>query len=145
MPALSAHPLGTPLGLSPNAGPLASAAWLVARDLQSQARWWVEVTFATRTADGEPARLQLEIYTEEWGFLFEHGSRSSWIRVTDIPFAHGRDDLHLLPETPPLREIARLVAALEARFELDFPREHAVIRTSLRDSVPAIRAWAATL
>ena len=95
------HPIGTPSGMSPNTGPLATASWLIARDLVPQpAKWFVTITFASR--DG--AKLDLEILSEEWGFRFERHDRVSWIRVTDIAFAHGHDDHELLPHTPKLRD-----------------------------------------
>jgi hypothetical protein len=142
---VSVHPIGTPPGLSPNTGPLASASWLVARELAPKGRWWVEIALETEDRFGHAARFQIEIFSEEWGFLFEHGRKSSWIRITDIPFVHGSDDHALLRETPPLRDIGRLVSALEARFEVSFPRAEAVIRTSLLDSVTTIREWVATI
>src|SRR4051794_31932290 len=100
----SPHPIPTPNGVSPNTGPLASAAWLVARGLQpKEARWFVEIELASDTgiSEGtEQARLLLEVYAEEWGYRFQRGERVSWIRVTDVPFVHGRDDHELLQKTP---------------------------------------------
>src|SRR5688572_1964560 len=99
--------------MSPNTGPLASAAWLLARELfPRDPRWFVELEFVA----GEDTRLVIEIYAEEWGFAFHHAGRVSWIRVTDIAFVHGRDEHELLADTPTLRDIGRLIARLERRY-----------------------------
>jgi hypothetical protein len=140
------HPIGTPnKGISPNTGPLASAAWLVTRGLSSQEpRWYVEVTIGTAGAslDVESVTLlRLELYSEEWGFWFRHDDKISWIRVTDVPFVHGRDDHALLGETPPLKHLGRIVRVLENRFAVRFDVERASIRTSLFGAEPAIREW----
>src|SRR5690349_5164004 len=82
------------------AGRLAAADWIAARNLPTPAmRWHVDIQLDVRN---EPAphlfdlekdsRFHVEIYTEEWGFFFCHGGHASWIRITDVPFAHGRDD-----------------------------------------------------
>ena len=147
-----AHPIGTPQGLSPNTGPLASAAWLVARNLTSpEPRWYAHVlldadpqaTFEVDETVG--TRFQLEIYAEEWGFVFSHQQRVSWIRVTDIAFVHGRDDHQLLADAPPLREIGAYLRALERRYAIAFPRHALHVRTSLPGSEHVIRAWAREL
>jgi hypothetical protein len=140
----SAHPIGTPnKGLSPNTGPLASAAWLVMRGLVSrEPRWYVELTLGTTGVTGEePTLLRLELYSEEWGFWFRHDDKISWIRVTDVPFVHGRDDHRLLAETPALKNLGSLVRALERRFGVRFDLEAASIRTSLFGAEPAVREW----
>jgi hypothetical protein len=135
------HPIGTPRGLSTNTGPIASAAWLAARDLYPKdPKWHAVATFAT-----EAARFQLEIYAEEWGFQFDRDGKQSWIRVTDVPFVHGRDDHELLPRTPPLRHIGKLLRALESTHSLKFDRAAAAIQTTISDGEPTIRSWLATL
>ncbi len=141
MPTSSRHPIGTPAGLSPNTGPLASAAWLVARDLSPrETKWFVELAFVA-----EDARLELAIYAEEWGIRFERGERVSWIRVTDIVFVHGRDDHRLFARMPSLREIGRLVHELEAEHGIHFARDTVRVSTSIPDAVPVLQTWAATL
>ena len=145
----AAHPVGTPTsGLSPNTGPLAAAAWLAARELcPTEPRWFVELAFDTLADDsGEAAtRFLLEIYSEEWGYMFRHAGQTSWIRVTDIPFVHGRDDHGLLDATPKLRDIGRLVRSLETRFRIELPRHQPLVRTSLPNAEPVIAEWAKSL
>lgn len=141
-------PIGTPSGLSPHTGPLASAAWLVARGLSPrEPRWYVAIVLDTAVeASAEldmttATRFQLEIFAEEWGFMFCHAGQTSWIRVTDIPFVHGRDDHALLAQTPPLREINMLVRRLEERHDIAFGRDP-LVRTSLLGAESAIADWA---
>ena len=143
---MAAHPIGTPVpGVSPNTGPLASASWLLERNLTSpEQRWYVEVALGTGDAppdDDTGTLLRIELFSEEWGFWFRHADQVSWIRVTDLPFVHGRDDHALLRDTPALRTFGKLVRALERRFDVSFAPEHARIRTSLFGSEAAIRDW----
>ena len=137
------HPIGTPqIGMSPNTGPLASAAWLAALDIvPTSLRWSVEIGLPA----SDESRFKLEVYSEEWGFSFAYRDRVSWIRVTDIRFVHGRDDHDLLPITPPLREIATLVKTLETRYDLAFDRARANVRTSIPAAEEAVLAWARAL
>jgi hypothetical protein len=136
------------------AGPLASAAWLRDRgqDQTTTTRWYVEIAldvvharapseFDERTS----TRFHLDIYAEEWGLYFCHGGHSSWIRVTDIAFVHGRDDFQLLDATPGLRDIGLLLRRLEATHAVKFQREHASIKTNVTSLEPAFRAWIAAL
>lgn len=143
------HPIGTPSGLSPNTGPLATAAWLVARSLlPREPRWFVELTFeACPDAFDEepPTSFRLEIYAEEWGYAFRHRGSTSWIRVTDIPFVHGSDDHGLLSQTPTLRDIGRFIRALEARYGIELLRHAPMVRTSLAGAETAIADWARSL
>lgn len=138
------HPIGTPNGLSPNTGPLASAAWLVERGLTPrEAKWFVEIELA---ASGNSDRLRtgkllLEVYAEEWGYQFEHDGRISWIRVTDVPFVHGRDEHGLLAKTPRLEQISVLVREIEQRHGLVFERQHAVVRSNVPDEDGVIATW----
>ena len=136
--AVSSHPIGTPLsGVRANTGPLAAASWLVARGLYpKEPRWFVEVELAAGDS-----MLRIEIYAEEWGFSFRHGGKESWIRVTDVPFVHGRDDHGLLRQTPALGNLGTFVRAIEERHDLAFSRADATMRTSIADGEPAIRAW----
>lgn len=150
----AAHPIGTPTkGLAPHTGPLAAAAWLVARDVMPDGpQWSVKYVFdADREATFEldehatSTRFQLEIYAQEWGFVFRHGARVSWIRVTDIAFVHGRDDHGLLRETPNLRDVGALLRRLEHRFEVALPRESVLVQTSLVGAETVLRDWALRL
>lgn len=135
------HPIGTPRGLSANTGPIASAAWLTARDLYPKEPKWHAVT----TLVAGDTRFQLEIFAEEWGFRFEHAGRESWIRVTDVPFVHGRDDHALLRTTPSLKHIGKLVRALETTHRLRFDRSAPSIETTIPDGERVIRTWIASL
>ena len=146
------HPIGTPRALSANTGPIASAAWLVARELYPKdQKWSVEIVLGTAKTPQQPepdehaTQLVIEIFAEEWGFRFYHEGRVSWIRITDVPFVHGRDDHVLLRQTPPLKDIGALVRELEQRYEIRFQRRHAAIRTSIDGSMSDIRTWLETL
>lgn len=142
------HPIGTPNGLSPNTGPLASAAWLIARGLRPrEAKWFVEIQLpATGKTDPEhAATLLLEVYAEEWGYRFERDGRISWIRVTDVPFVHGRDEHGLLPKTPRLERISALVREIEHDQEIVFERHRSTIRSNVPDDSGAIQSWIAEL
>ena len=90
-------------------------------------------------------RFQLEIYGEEWGFVFRHEGKVSWIRITDIPFVHGRDEHGLLSRTPKLRELSQFVRELERRHGFRLPRDSPLIRSSIRDSEVKLRLWALDL
>lgn len=144
--SLGPHPIGTPRhGLASTTGVLAAAAWLADREITPDGeRWFVEVVLGAtdRTRD---ARFQLEVYSEEWGFQVHHDSATSWIRVTDVPFIHGRDDHGLIAKVPNLREIERFIRELELRFDIRFDREAAQIRTTITTAEPALRAWLASL
>jgi hypothetical protein len=147
------HPIGTPPGLRANTGPMASAAWLAERELYPRVpRWSVAIAIGTGAetppVDFDPTaatRLQLEIYAEEWGFLFCHGGLVSWIRITDVPFVHGRDEHALLNATPTLKRIGQLLYTLEHRFVIRFDRRAAAVRSTLERSERAIRTWIESL
>jgi hypothetical protein len=136
------HPIGTPKGLSSNTGPIASAAWLTARDLYPKEPRWHAV-IALESLPG--TTLAIEIFAEEWGFRFTHDAKESWIRVTDVPFVHGRDEHELITQIPPLRDFGTLVRSLEQRFGVRFLRRRAAIRTSIAHSDRAIRRWVESL
>ena len=133
-----------------NTGALASAAWCVARNVFPQApRWSVDICLdnvsgADRDSPPIDARFVLEIFSEEWGFRFLRGDATSWIRVTDIPFVHGRDDFELLRRTPRLENIGALVRALEAEHEMSFDRTRPLIRSTF-DGIDRIATWVASL
>jgi hypothetical protein len=137
-----------------NAGALASASWSADRGITvpTGTRWHVEILLdvGDTTAAGDydeatASRFHIDIYSEEWGFYFCHTGRCSWIRVTDQPFIHGRDEYNLLGLTPGLKDIGQLLRHLENKFKLRFRRDLALVRTNLPKAEPAIRAWLATL
>jgi hypothetical protein len=141
-------------GVAPTAGAAAASSWLSALGLQPPAalRWHVEI--AISDLDGPPpiefdervaTRFQLDLYSEEWGYFFCHHGRSSWIRVTDIPFVHGRDDFGLLVQTPTLGSIGAMIRTLEGRHAIQLRREHALVRTNLTGGEATVRRWLATL
>ncbi|MDB4954969.1 MAG: hypothetical protein JWO36_2538 [Myxococcales bacterium] len=135
------------------AGRLASNAWLASRRLiPTTNNWEVEIALQVgeQPATFEPldhgiTRFHLSVYAEEWGYFFSHDGRATWIRVTDIPFVHGRDDFKLLDATPPLREIGSLVRALEHQFNIKFQREHAAVRSDIVGGELAVGLWVASL
>ena len=137
----SVHPIGTPRALMANTGPMASAAWLVDREVMpTDPKWSVEIVLTH-----DATSFQIEIFAEEWGFSFSHQDKLSWIRVTDVPFVHGRDEFDLLHSTPPLKRIGEMLYQIEHRFFLRFDRKRAVIRTTIPDAEPAIRRWVESL
>ena len=128
-------------GLPPNTGPLASAAWCVSRNLYPKDRnWSIEIVMHAGSW-----RFAIEIHAAEWGFAFEHESRLSWIRVTDIPFVHGRDDFQLLHEATSLMQIGRVLHHVEHLYGLKFARDQATVQTSIPESEPTIREWVRSL
>jgi len=137
-----------------NVGATASAQWLADRGipLPTGTRWHIEIQLdvsdvrASSQFDEQTAtRFHIDIYSEEWGFYFCHAKQSSWIRVTDQAFVHGRDDFKLLPMTPALNDIGQVVRQLEQKYGVQFRRDLALVRTNLAKAEPAIRAWIATL
>lgn len=133
-------------------GARAAHGWIDSLGLVSEKPWYVEAALdvfdrpASLTYSGDAdTRFHLNVYPEEWGIFFCHGSRASWIRVTDEPFVHGRDDYHLLVELPLLASIGSLVRALEARYTIAFQREHALVRTNVVGGKQAVRKWLASL
>ena len=127
--------------IATNTGPLATAAWCLARGLFPTNRdWFVEIELRS-----DVARFTIEIYEAEWGFAVHHGDRTSWIRVTDIPFVHGRDDFGLLRETSSLKNIAAIVRHVEALAVAPFSRDGAAVRTNIGDGEAVIRDWVATI
>jgi hypothetical protein len=130
--------------------PHPSARWLSARGLYppvSGEPWQVTILLdvvnprialfdaATRT------RLQIVIERFEWSVVFTHGTRESWIRVTDAPRVHERDDLGLLPHMTELRNLGMFVRWLERQFKLEFRRPHAAIHTNLLEAQQRILLW----
>lgn len=111
--------------------------WLHARGLPRPPHWHVELVVPSR----ETTRFELSIYAEEWGFALHHDHKTSWIRVTDIAFVHGRDDFALLARTPSLESIDALLAKLEAEHAFAFQRAATTIRTNVPGAPEAVRAW----
>lgn len=123
-------------------GALASRAWLDARglDARTHAAWYVEVQVYT---DLPNARFELNLYPEEWGFVFRFKTQLSSIRITDLAFVHGADDLKLLARTPSLDDVSRLMATLETEHAVRFDFGRAVVRTNLEEgrTTAAVRSW----
>ena len=139
------HPLATP-GLSTNTGALAAAAWLADRGITPEhERWFVEVDLRGAGTLAEGTRFLLEVYAGEWGLQLHHRERTSWIRVTDVAFVHGRDDWNLLGARPRLREIGLFIRDLERRFGIELDRQSAAIRTNIPKADEAVRVWVAAL
>jgi hypothetical protein len=137
-------------GKGPHAGMLATGSWLAARGLLVPPRTRWEVTIALDVVDrpaqaafseARDTRFHIAIASTEWGFYFCHHGRASWIRVTDVPFVHERDDHALLVRMPPLRALGRLVRSLEDTYCVRFRREHAAIRSTITGAEPAIWEW----
>ncbi len=131
-------------------GSRASKSWLDGLGLGPPAirQWHAEISLATLDAAAPvtfderiDTRFHVDIYAEEWGFFFCHAGRTSWIRVTDIPFVHGRDEFGLLAQAPSLADIGALLRGLENQYHVAFRRKHALVRTNLAGSEPAIRRW----
>lgn len=114
-------------------------------------RWFAEIALDVVHArapsqfdETTATRFHLDIYADEWGIFFCHGGQSSWIRVTDIAFVHGRDDFGLLVTIPALDDIGQLMRQLERAHRIQLQRQHASVRTNIPTAEPAIRAWLAT-
>lgn len=142
--------VGSSYGKGRHAGALASAAWLSGRGLSAPPYEKWEISIALDVVDGRPSgrfndasdtRFHIVVASSEWGFFFCHHSRVSWIRVTDLPFVHERDDYELLPQVPPLRDLGKLVQSLEERYRIKFRREHAAIRSTIEGAEDNVRIW----
>lgn len=136
------------------AGAAAASSWIGERGgtTPTGTRWHVEILLdvlegraPSEHDESTSTRFHVDIYSEEWGFYFCHGGKCSWIRLTDQPFVHGRDDFNLLGLTPALADIGQLLRHLELKHKIRFRREHANIRTNVPQVEPAIRAWVASL
>ena len=140
---------------STNAGIVAASAWLTTLGLNpppGTLRWHAEISLDVREGpapiefdEARDSRFHIDIYSEEWGFFFAHHGQVSWIRITDIPFVHGRDDHHLLMQTPALPDIGKLMRVLETKHDIHFNRAGALIRTNVVAAEPMIRRWLLTL
>lgn len=121
----------------PTRGAEESDRWLLALGLPTVPRWHAEIEIAA----GAHSKLLLNIYAEEWGYVFHHDGRDSWIRITDIPFVHGRDNFDLLPRTADLLAINVMASELEAEHGLELDRANATIRTNIPNAAEIIRDW----
>jgi hypothetical protein len=137
-------------GRGRHAGALATQSWLAARGLlvPTSTGWEVSIALDVRDEkapaafnDAVDTRFHLSLSATEWGFFLCQQGRASWIRVTDVPFVHERDDFALLFKTPPLRHLGALVRELETTYRIRFRREHASIRSTIAGSEPAIWEW----
>ena len=134
-------------------GSLAAFAWFADQGLTMPAtRWHVAIGLDVRSIPAPvifdetvDSRFHIEIYSEEWGYFFCHGGRSSWIRVIDAPFVHLRDDFGLVASTPDLENIGAQLRSVEKQFGLQFRRDLAFVDTSLANAEPAIRRWISSL
>jgi hypothetical protein len=142
------------IGAWVNPGALDAGLWLTQRALTppSVLRWHVEIALDVVDAPTQPefdetraTRFHLDIYSEEWGVFFCHHGKSSWIRMTDIAFVHGRDDFSLLGVVPPLKDIGAFLRRLEAAHGIRFRREHALVRSNVPSAERTVRDWVATL
>ncbi len=130
----------------PNTGALASAAWLAARDLfPTEARWSVTVAlWPLPDGSHEPTRFTLEIFAEEWGFSLRRADKLSWIRITDMPFVHSRDDFALLRRTPRLDMVSDLLLSIEDEHSITFDRSQPRVTSSFGHE-DTIARWARSL
>lgn len=114
--------------------------------------WHVEVSLDVRSApatreldEHRDTRFHIEIYSQEWGVFFCHEGHASWVRVTDVPFVHGRDDFQLLSMLPPLKDVGGLVRSLERQHAIHFRRDLALVRTNVPSAQPVVQAWVRAL
>jgi hypothetical protein len=107
------------------------------RGLQETARWHVEVLLEASAG----SQFHLNVYAEEWGFAFHHARRSSWIRVTDIPFVHGRDDFGFVRKPPALEALGGFLLDLEREHGIKLIRSTAAVRSNLNNATAAVRRW----
>ena len=119
-------------------GAAESAAWLEQRGLTAIPHWYVEIEICT---DERDTSMTINIYPEEWGFVFRHGIHVSSIRITDVPFVHGADDDQLLKVTPSLERFHELLEALERRFDVTFQRAQSIVHSNLIRASAVVRPW----
>ncbi len=119
-------------------GAAESATWLDERGLAPIPHWYVEIELRT---DRRDTTMTVNIYPQEWGFVFRHGQQVSSIRITNEPFVHGADDDQLLAETPRLEQFSDLLAKLERRFSVTFYRLSAIVHSNLIRAAAVVRPW----
>ena len=124
-------------------GGAAAARWFDDRGLDAPraCNWYVEIAVESGNPD---IWFEIDIYPEEWGFVFQQGTRISSIRVGETPFVHGRDDHELLAHVPTLERIGQLLTQLESQFNLTFHWSRAVVRSNLIRGTAIVRAWLMT-
>ncbi len=117
-----------------------SRAWLehTCLDPNGERHWYVEVALES---DEPGTRLELNIYPDEWGFVFRSGNRVSSIRITDRAFVHGSDDHQLLAHVPALESVPTFLGTLEERFGVTFIRHRAVVRSTLVRASSIVKPW----
>lgn len=119
-------------------GAAESATWLAERGLVPVPHWFVEIEIGSDEPD---IGIVINIYPEEWGFVFRRGPHVSSIRITDVPFVHGADDDSLLAHTPRLEHLEQLLAGLEHRFGITFQRASVIVHANLIRASAVVRAW----
>lgn len=133
-----------------------AAAWMCALDAKTppaHERWYAEIAMGvaherppTDFDESIATRLHINIYSEEWGIYFCHRARSSWIRVTDVAFVHGRDELELFRFMPSsLAQLGLLVRRIESTEGIRFERTQPSIKTNVERAEAAIRNWLVSL
>jgi hypothetical protein len=136
------------------AGMEAARAWLGAYGLSlpPSGRWHASALLALDGTipladldDTLETRFRIEIYSEEWGVFFCHAGRVSWVRVTDVPFVHGRDDYRLLAAMPALADVGQLLRRVERDHGIEFRRGAALLRSDLAGAEATLRRWVSSL
>ena len=131
----------TTRSIKPN-GPRGTAAWLAGRGLSvpPHAQWRVMIVL-----DDDPVAPTTELYIvidrAEWGVRLVRADGVSWIRVSDSPHVCERDDFGLLGKVPRLRDLSRLVEAVEEQFGIRFRKQYPTILSNLPKSETKIRLW----
>jgi hypothetical protein len=137
----------------PAAGPTGeseAAAWVAARGLSTagRVRWNANIALdvvdapASQVYSGATAtRFHLDIYRDEWGFVFVHKGKTSHIRKTTEVFINGFDDHKLVKLMPALAEVEAFVRGLETKHGIAFKRKHAFIRTNIAGAKATLRTW----
>jgi len=135
---------------APTAGMLAARAWLASRGLSPPAvkGWHVDILLDVADQVARPyfddrvdTRFRIEIWSEEWSYMFCHSGQMSRVRVTHVPMIDGRDEFVLLHSTPALRDMGELLRAVERRHKIAFRRHGALVRTNLPAAETSIRRW----
>jgi len=142
-PSAAAKPTGP-------SGAAEAAEWIAARGLSTagKTRWNVNVYLdvvdapASEVYSGATAtRFHLDLYRDEWGFVFVHKGKTSHIRRTDAAFVSGDDGHKLLKQMPTLAEVGAFVRALEAKYNVAFKRQHASVRSNLAGAKATLGEW----
>jgi hypothetical protein len=152
-PSAVAKPAAKPAAVPPVAtgpnGATEAAAWIAGLSLKpGKARWNVRIAL---DVSDEPAtdvyssatatRFHVDVYRDEWGFMFVHGGKTSHVRRTDTTFVNGSDAYDLLGRTPALADILAFVRAIETEHGVAFRRDKALVRSMLKGAKAAVVAW----